>query len=254
VTARHPLEGTATVLTALMDDYDSLKPICPQDGIDVNWVCLTDSKTIRDEAEIYTGEVTGDGGQYVEGLKHPTGWHIIYYARGADEHPNRAAKRPKMHPGMYTGAPASVWLDASFRVVSPRFVIDTVTIARESEHGIAQFKHPWRSCLFSEASESLALAKYMQEKDAIARQIEAYHVAGMPQHFGLWATGVIARIHTRPVLEWGMAWARQISTYSYQDQISHPYTLWRHELRPVDLPGDHFHNSWLAYEGSGRHG
>lgn len=235
-----------------MDEYDTLKPICPQAGVDVNWVCLTDSKTIRDEAEVYTNEDTGHG-VYVKGLKHPTGWEIIHYDRPADEHPNRAAKRPKMHPGMYTGAPASVWLDASFRVVSPRFVLDVTTIARESADGIAQFRHPWRDCFEDEAQASIALPKYEHETGPILRQAMAYAEAGMPRNWGLWATGVIARVHTRAVLDWGMAWARQIDAYSYQDQISHPYTLWRAGLRPVDLPGNHFGNAWLEYQGSGRH-
>jgi hypothetical protein len=249
---RHPLDGTATVLTSIMDSYDTLKPICPQVGVEVDWVCLTDSVKIRDEAEIYTNEDAGRG-VYVQGLKHPTGWQIIYYARGAYEHPNRAAKRPKIYPGMYTGSPASVWVDASFRVLSPRFVIDTITIAGESADGIAQFKHPWRDDYRDEADASLMLPKYADEQGLIRRQADAYDHAGMPRHWGLWATGVIARIHTRPVLEFGRMWGKQIDAYSYQDQISHPYTLWRHGLRPVDLPGDHFHNAWLAYEGSGRH-
>jgi hypothetical protein len=244
----------ATILTALMDEYDSLKPTCPQEGADVNWVCLTDSKTIRDEAEEHTARLLDLGAAEVRGLQHPTGWVIIYYDRPADEHPNRAAKRPKMHPGMYTNAPASVWLDGSFRVVSPRFVVDTVTIAGESEHGIAQFSHPWRDCLYSEVTASLELPKYADEAQRIRVQRDAYLAAWMPPGWGLWATGVIARIHTRPVLDWGMAWARQIDAYSYQDQISEPYVLWRAGLRPANLPGDHFNNAWLAYEGSARHG
>jgi hypothetical protein len=242
----------ATVLTALMDDYDTLKPVMPQDGADVNWVCLTDSKTIRDEAEAHTERIA-DLWRNLAGLHHPTGWEIIYYDRPADEHPNRAAKRPKMHPGMYTGAPASVWVDASFRVVSPRLVVDTVTIAAESEYGIAQFRHPWRDCLYSEVTASLDLPKYAEEAERLQLQRHDYLAAGMPPDWGLWATGVIARVHTRPVLEFGRMWGKQIDAYSYQDQISHPYTLWKHGLRPVDLPGNHFHNAWLAYEGSGRH-
>lgn len=251
---QYPGGPRATVLTACMDEYDTLKPVMPQEGIEANWLCLTDSKRIRDEAEIYISEVTGDGGVYVQGLQHPTGWEVIYYARGADEHPNRAAKRPKMHPGMYTGAPASVWLDASFRVVSPRFVLDTVTLAADSADGIAQFKHPWRGCLFQEATASVELPKYADERFNITRQAQAYDAAEMPRNWGLWATGIIARIHTAEVLNWGRVWARQIDAFSYQDQISHPYSLWRAGLRPVDLPGDHFHNPWLAYEGSARHG
>lgn len=233
----------AAVLTSIMDDYDTLKPVLPQDGADVNWVCLTDS------AEIINGSRWDE-----RGLMHPTGWEILAYERPADEHPNRAAKRPKLHPAMYTGAPASVWLDASFRVVSPRFVVDTVTLAAESEHGIAQFRHPWRDCFFDEAAASCVLPKYAHEVPLIMQQADAYTEAGMPRHWGLWATGVIAREHRPEVLSWGLEWARQISVNSYQDQISHPFSLWRAGLRPVDLPGNHLGNQWLAYEGSARHG
>lgn len=242
----------AAVLTAIMDDYDTLKPVLPQDGADVEWKCFTDSKTIRDEAEEHTHQLTVDGAVF-SGLRHHTGWQVIYYDRPADEHPNRAAKRPKVDPGMYTGAPTSVWLDASFRVVSPRFVADTVTAAAESEDGIAQFRHPWRDCLFDEARESICLPKYVAEADRISVQAHGYGEAGMPRHWGLWATGVIAREHRADVLHWGRLWGHQIHTNSYQDQISHPFTLWRHGLRPVDLPGTHLGNRWLAYEGSGRH-
>lgn len=245
----------ATVLTSVMDDYDTLKPTLPQDGAQVNWVCFTDSEKLRSEAEQHAILFErGPFGDHVTGVAHPTGWQVVYYARPAGEHPNRAAKKPKVAPRMFTDAPASVWLDASFRVVSPRFVADVVTAAQESESGIAQFKHPWRGCLFDEADASLELPKYRHEGATIAVQSAAYDRAGMPRGWGLWATGVIARRHDDPVFKWGLDWGQEIARHSYQDQISHPYACWRHGLRPVDLPGDHFHNSWLAYEGSARHG
>jgi hypothetical protein len=242
----------AAVLTALMDDYDSLKPVLPQDGAEVEWVCFTDSKQLAAEAawqpatcpEVFHVESVG---------VHPAGWQIVYLERPSGVHPNRAAKAPKVQPALFTDAPASVWLDASFRVVSPRFVVDTVTAARESPSGIAQFRHPWRDDYRDEADASLMLAKYGDQQGAIRRQADAYDHAGMPRHWGLWATGVIAREHRPDVLIWGTNWGMEIHEHSYQDQISHPYSLWRAGLRPVDLPGTHFANPWVQYQGSGRH-
>lgn len=234
----------AAVLTALMDDYDTLKPVLPQDGAEVDWICLTDSKELAAEA------VEADNGATV----HPTGWEIIYHDRPADEHPNRAAKKPKMHPASFTSASASVWIDASFRVVSPRFVAEALEVAHRSLSGVAQFAHPWRSDLFDEAKVSFDLPKYSGEKAKIREQVVSYERAGMPRNWGLWATGVIARRHDDAVLRWGDFWAGQIRAYSYQDQISHPYACWAAGVRPANLPGDHFHNPWLAYEGSARHG
>ena len=240
----------ATVLTAVMDSYDSLKPVYPQDGADVNWVCFTDSMQLLNESELVVGR--DKGGQYESGMYHPTGWEIRHYDRPVDVHPNRAAKRPKVNPAAYTTAPASVWLDASFRVVSPRFVADTVATA-EAGLGIAQFGHPWRDSLYAEAEASIELPKYLSEILTLRQQVEGYRNAGMPDHWGLWATGLIARVHRPEVLRWGRIWGAEIARNSFQDQVSHPYALWKCNLRPENLPGTHFANDHVVYEGSGRH-
>lgn len=239
------------ILSALMNDYDTLKPTLPQDDADVRWVCLTDSAALLAEAE---ERLVPDGhrGEYLA-LVHPTGWELMPYHRPPGEHPNRAAKAPKVNPGMFTDRLHSVWLDASFRVVSPRFAADMVAAADGSRDGVAQFRHPWRDDCMEEAMFSIGLPKYAGEADRIDRQWRAYREAGMPSAWGLWATGVIARHHTDEVLAWGAFWGREIVQHSYQDQVSHPFACWRHGIRPADLPGTHLGNEWLAYEGSGRH-
>ena len=243
----------AAVLTAIYDDYDTLKPVLPQDGADVEWICVTDSRKLAEEAALVARPVIEPDAYYVTApLVHPTGWEIRYQPR-PDLHPNRAAKLPKVRPGHYTSRAASVWLDASFRVTSPRLVVDTLTYASEYGGGIAQFRHPWRDCLYDEAVTSIGLPKYAGEADRIDRQWRAYREAGMPYNWGLWACGVIARAHRADVLRWGDAWGDEIEQHSYQDQVSHPYSLWRAGLRPADLPGNHLGNQWLSYEGSGRH-
>ena len=241
----------AAVLTAIMDDYDVLQPVLAQDGADVQWVCLTDSTTLAMEADERL--IPDDHRGERLALVHPTGWEIIPYRRLEGEHPNRAAKAPKTLPRLFTSRDASVWLDASFRVVSPRFVVDTLTIAHEQGPGIAQFRHPWRDCAMEEALYSMELPKYAGEFRRLADQMHSYRREGMPPHWGLWATGVIARHHTHDLTVWGQRWARQIADHSYQDQVSHAYVCWKTGIRPADLPGNHLGNQWLEYHGSGRH-
>jgi hypothetical protein len=218
----------AALLSAIYDRYDTLKPTLPQQGIDVEWVLVTD-----DEA-LYRGDVD------------PLGWQIVYEPQPS-VHPNRAAKNPKMLPAEYTAAEKSVWLDASFAVVSPTFVADVLGHADP----VAQFVHPWRDCLHAEAAASASIPKYAGEP--ILDQAEAYRGAGHPSGWGLWATGVIGRHHTPEVLAWGNAWLAENHRWSFQDQISHPYVCRLHNLRPTSLPGMHLANAWLAYQGSGRH-
>jgi hypothetical protein len=215
------------IITAITDGYDSLKPVMPQTGCNVEWVCFTDGEPMPDAAAA-------------------AGWTMVCVPRHGRP-ANREAKRPKLCPWEWTAAPASIWLDASFRVVSDRFAVEAVAYADP----IAQFVHPWRDCLYEETTHSALLAKYAGE--LIIEQAAAYREAGHPEHWGLWAAGVIARQHTPEVRALGEAWAAEINTWSFQDQISQPYVLRTVGLRPTALPGTHFANPWLKYEGSGRH-
>lgn len=219
----------AAVVTGLYGAYDTLKPVMPQSGLDVDWVLVTDDTSIR------SGTL---------------GWRVVHLPRPG-MHPNRAAKYPKLHPWEFTSAARSVWLDASFRVMSPDFVDGALAYA-PSANPIAQFVHPWRDCVYAEAGESARLAKYAGED--FGPQVKDARAEGHPEHWGLWATGVIARQHDDlRVGDLGQDWADLIDRFTFQDQVSQPVALRSAGLRPAALPGTHFANPWLTYEGSERH-
>lgn len=231
----------AAVITAIYDSYDNLKPALPQTEVPgrredgkgigsqaVEWVCITDDPQMEDEDT-------------------HLGWRIVYEPRPG-VHPNRAAKTPKYRPWDYTDAPASVWIDASFRVLSEAFAAEALAYADP----IAQFAHPWRDCLLDEARASAPLPKYAGEP--VLEQADRYIAAGHPLQWGLWATGVIARRHTDPVKRLGQYWTTETEGWSFQDQISQPYALRLAGLRPRPFPGSHLATPWLAYQGSERHG
>lgn len=220
------MTADAAILTAIYDGYDTLKPVMPQIDLEVEWIVVTDTVPDAEAAR---------------------GWMIVHDPRPG-VHPNRAAKHPKYHPWRYTDAPASVWVDASFRVLSETFAADVLAHARP----IAQFAHPWRDCLHDEAQASAYLPKYAGEP--VLAQAVHYAEQGHPTHWGLWATGIIARRHTTPVREMGHLWAAETDRWSFQDQISQPHALRQAGLRPTPLPGTHLANPWLTYQGSERHG
>lgn len=215
------------IVTAIYDNYDVLQPIRQQAGLNVEWVCVTDNDDLV-------------------AVGRELGWRVIV-EKQPDLHPNRAAKRPKMFPWLYTDAVQTIWLDASFRVISETFAAEAIGYADP----IAQFKHPWRDCIYTEASESSAISKYRAEP--VMGQVSYYQALGHPPHWGLWATGVIARHITPDVIRLSLRWADEIAKWSFQDQISQPFVLREVELRPDEFPDTHFSNDWLVYEGSGRH-
>ena len=214
-----------TIITAIYDNYDSLKPILNQ-SIEVDWICVTDND------------------QY--DVNHDWGWKIVYEPR-PHLHPNRAAKLPKCLPWLYASTDTSIWIDASYKVVSSTFAEEILRYAQP----LAQFRHPWRDCTYDEAVESGMLSKYQGEP--LFEQVQYLENVPFPKNWGLWATGVIARQHTPEVVQMGFDWLSHLYRYSYQDQLSHPWACWNNDIRPIDLPGTHLANDWLSYQGSGRH-
>ena len=211
------------VITAIYDGFDTLKPTLPQDGVDVDWVLVTDNPPAD-----------------------PLGWQVAHDRMPAMS-PSRAAKEPKFRPWEYTDAPASIYLDASFRITSPLFAAGALALADP----IAQFAHPWRDCIYDEAQVSVALPKY--DGQPVIEQAACYRRLNHPEHWGRWASGVIARRHVPLVKALGDLWAVETDAWTLQCQVSEPWVLRNLGLRPASLPGDHFTNPWLAYEGSGRH-
>lgn len=219
------MSADVAVITACYDGYDTVKPVLSQAGLDVEWILVTD--TVPDAAAA-------------------RGWTVVHEPR-PDVLPVRAAKAAKFEPWKYTDAPASIWVDASFRVTSSDFAVSVLEYASP----IAQFVHPWRSCLYDEAIEIAALGK--DPEGVAAWQMKRYREAGHPTGWGLWASGVIARRHTAAVKRMGAAWAREVESGSARDQVSQPFVLRQSKLKPTALPGTHLANAWLKYEGSGRH-
>lgn len=217
------MSADVTIISAVYDGYDTVKPALAQAGLEVDWVLVTDHEP---------GAARG--------------WRVVVEPQ-PDVPPNRAAKAPKFEPWKYTDAPASIWIDASFRVTSPDFAAEALAYAKP----VAQFTHPWRDCLYAEAVEIAALGK--DPEGVAAWQTKRYREAGHPVGWGLWASGVIVRRHTAAVKRMGAAWAGEVGSGSARDQVSQPFVLRETKLRPASLPGTHLANRWLAYEGSGRH-
>ncbi len=211
------------IITAVYDGYDTLKPTLEQRGADVEWICVTDKAPAE-----------------------ANGWHVIVEPRPG-QHPNVAAKRPKMLPWEYTTSDYSIWVDASFQIASLLFASQAIDLAKP----IAQFRHPQRSCVYTEAELSLTMAKYSGLP--IAEQMSRYRAHGHPQNWGLWATGIIARAHTPVVRQLGERWLRTCQEWSFQDQLSEAVHLRDLGLVPCDLPGVHMHNTWLVHQPSRRH-
>ncbi|HET6482086.1 MAG TPA: hypothetical protein VFG35_18930, partial [Actinoplanes sp.] len=84
-------------------------------------------------------------------------------------------------------------------------------------------RHPWRNCVFDEATYSATLVT-RYDSAAMMRQHDRYlsDVWNHPRGWGLFATGNMVRRHTNTVWCLGEEWWGHNQTFSHQDQISLP--------------------------------
>ena len=89
-------------------------------------------------------------------------------------------------------------------------------------------KHKKRDCIYDEAEKCIELGKGNEYE--IRRQVKAYREDGYPAHSGLYAAYWIFRRHTEKVREFSRMWWHEVERHSYRDQISLPYTAWKHDM------------------------
>lgn len=212
------------IITANFGGYEELKPAMPQDGCEARFICVTDD--LKQE---------------------PNGWELVSPLI-SHEDPNLSGKHPKCMPWIYTTALCSVWVDASFRIVSRTMAVDLI----ERAHPIAQFAHPERDCIFEEAESSAQMERYRALP--LAKQAEAYRRSGHPKHWGLWACGVIAADLRQSAVRGAFAdWYNECLGWGVQDQVSQAYCLRAAGVRPASLPDSLYNNRWFRFEPSQRH-
>jgi hypothetical protein len=171
-----------------------------------------------------------------------SGWRNIVEPSNA--HPRLAAKHPKARPDLYTDCEASLWMDGSAHVLDGRFV--ELVRHRLEEHELVLWDHPEdRDCFLQEAQVCHALQKWPDLP--LLAQAEHYLDSGMPEHFGLWAAGCIARRHTSDMQRLGDDWVSEIERWTSRDQISLPYLLWREGIEPGTFGIDQFDNDMVAW-------
>lgn len=149
--------------------------------------------------------------------------------------PRMAAKWWKMFPPEVASGDISIWIDASITVTDVHEMVRVCKAALKG-HDVALFKHPERTNIFDEAVASLQMPNKYYGLPLIA-QVEAYREEGLPHDSGLWAGGVIARKHSLKRVNFENDWWAENEKWSYQDQLSLPYVLWKHDVKPGVIPG-----------------
>lgn len=199
------------LITAIFGDLDALKNVCPQ-SVPADKFCFTNSVIMP--------------------FDDCNGWKVIHpnYPRH-DLHNRIKAKyfRTLSHTikelSIYD---IIIWIDASIEIINEEFI--SFMAGNIVKNDMSFFKHSARECIYEEAEFSKPAVKYANEP--IDQQIQQYLSEKYPFKNGLIETGCFSRkinAKTNKIME---DWWMENIKYSYQDQISLPYVLWKNNFHP----------------------
>jgi hypothetical protein len=206
---------TIALITSIYGDYDELVDPPEQDGVD-EYIAVVD--------------------RHYAGCQR---WMQIVEPR-SHLHPRMAAKVAKCRPDLYTNAETTVWIDGGARLLH-----GGVAQWAASHGPYAQFVHPERDDISAEAEVSAGMEKYANQP--VLDQAAHYKKQGLPDGFGLWATGMLVLPRKWDLL--GDEWLTQQLRWSYQDQISLPFVLWQMDMKPNPLLDNLWGNRHVQFTG-----
>ena len=213
------VEGTAKVtsvaiLSALYGPYEWPKPVPPDLGVPA--LMMTDDPDL--EAPGWTTCVVTDHLVKLDGYRGELPWTDPAATVDMMRH-----KFWKCHPHMafrHAGIPdpdVIIWLDASMTITAESFVDKCLAALGDDDWSVTP--HPWRGCIYDEASFSAHLPRY--HLLSLALQADFYR-SFHPPSWGLFATGASTRRMTPLVKEIGEQWWHECCRWTHQDQVSLP--------------------------------
>lgn len=120
----------------------------------------------------------------------------------------------------------SIWIDGSMEIKQPAewFIKNYLKDA-----DIATFRHPDRDCLYQEAEACSQFG--FDDPQIIKSQVERYKKEGYPKKNGLAETKMVIRRNNKKVEEFNRLWLYEITNYSFRDQISFNYCVWKSGIK-----------------------
>jgi O-antigen biosynthesis protein len=206
------------IYTAIFGGYDSLRdqPACP--GVD--YVCFTDDPQLNSSQ-----------------------W-TVRLAPSRYQHPRMSAKWFKMlsHKALadfrYT-----IWIDGGIQLASNHFA-DAMLSALDGR-GIALIRHPVRDNILEEAEFSVELPRYRDLP--MLGQVAHYRSKGFKDDWGLYAGTIIVRDNAiRRIRCLNRLWMKANLRWTYKDQLSLPYLLWKLDIEPAVISCDLWHNDLFS--------
>jgi hypothetical protein len=234
------------IVTAIFGNYDSFKEQ-HVDGADlVDWYCFTDNLTV-DKSKIQWKIINRP--YHLENTKGNAGINAFGNITCPRVYNMMCAKYYKIQThaiDILKDYDYYIWIDGSIFLRQEFVTLMMRMLYHYQPSTLVSFKHSARSSVHAEFLESVNMNKYRAQP--LTQQYQAYVNEKFPDNLGLFENTVMIKKNCDLVNKAFDMWWEHNLQYSYQDQISLPFIIWKSGLkRPMLIEENVFNNKRLTY-------
>jgi hypothetical protein len=202
---------TKTVYTCIVNNYDDLKePINKPPSSHKGWkfICYTDNPNVKIINPL-------------EEQVKETIWEIRPLVE-EKETPAKTARWHKINFHKFIETEESLWVDATF------FINQDLNRwwRKGANFEFTAIKHPFDNCAYKDIQSCIGAGK--GDMFRLMDQALHYKKCGLPENYGLIASGILARKNTKECADFCYHWWQQIELYTERDQPCFSYSHWAH--------------------------
>ena len=135
----------------------------------------------------------------------------------------------------------SIFVDARFTIKTDLNIFCEEYL---KHYGIAVMLHNRRNCAYEEGD--YVVNQGLVSPNKIQMQLSHYKADGFPKRFGLFAPGIMIRkCGNIKVDKMMMDWWEEIKKYTYRDQVSLAYILWKNKVDFGIMPFHHTYERFM---------
>lgn len=185
-------------------------------------------------------------------------WHIVDINNGMPKgfdqlHPIRKNRYIKTHPHLFfNDYDFSIYVDGSIQILNE---LDTFKMmyCMNIDTPLYLLPHQIRNCIYQEFNACIHTMKDLE--GIIYIQMKKYMAEHFPFNFGLSHNCIIGRYHNdENCIKIMETWWNEILTYSYRDQLSLFYALWKLNLKDsISYIPYHIPFTYFDYAGTNKH-
>ena len=230
------------IITAIYGNYDNIKEQNINNKADVDWYCFTDNTDMKsDQWTIITTPYHLNSTKYeYKNSYHNVSDKKIYNMMSAKYYKLKNHEIDILQKYDYI-----IWIDGSI-TLRPNFINNVLKNIIDNDYELASFKHSERNNINDEVKLSLTMDKYKTQD--LNTQYQFYLQDGFNDNIGLFENTIIIRKKTERINNiFDMWWIHNLK-YSYQDQISYPYVLWKlNEIPDYVIQENVFNNTEYSF-------